>query len=127
MNRRELLKLFGFAGIALALPKAITSIDEYYVSPPYTGLPYVKAFTACGSGKVHRPAEVGIRRIGQEMSLVKFGISPYGGNLEWIARPGDEIIVPDFAPIEVWSSDPMVRAYALVKLPGIDQYEVLET
>ena len=150
MSRREFLKIFGMSlgGIALVGPLTLNDAlvddeeDDYYgrnYEPqpprPYTGLPYIMDFHATGNGSQPRPGTVGLTRsTGRDLfgfpigaHLIYWNMNAYGGFMRWVPCPGSQLIITDHGPIDVWSTTPEIKAYALVRLEGINNFRVLES
>jgi hypothetical protein len=126
MNRRDLFRFFGAAALASALPDLSRAAfegpeDEPLVIPPNPlGVPYIGSLSAFGTAKRHVPVRVGLRR--GEQTVFEYGLSSFGGALHWLAPPGQEILVPEGYPINVFTG-PGADVYALLR--KMDSLEVL--
>lgn len=150
MNRREFLQQFAVS--LAAAPLILNGVEEEdwddkvasgylpertYTVRSYDGPPYVMDFHAQGNGgPSSKHGLVGLTRNYQGFDLFDFPIgetlivnslSAWGGFMRWIPYPGNELYMPEGHPIACWSTNPEIKAYALIRQPGINCFTVLES
>lgn len=109
MNRRDLLQLFGFAGIAAMLPKGDVREVEIDRGQAWRMTAFAAMVTADPTrwGIPPVPMTAGISR-GHDVVL-QFALSPYS-DIHWRSSDifrRDEIVVPAGGEmLNVWASDP---------------------
>ena len=132
MNRRDFLKGFALLGLASATLLDSLEKQEEFDSVPlfvearsWDGPPYLVEFRAQGNSDVPEWAYAGIRRVRGE-ELIQLALNTYGGLSSFIPHPANQIFIPPGFEIEVWRSSPHILAAAIVRMPGIAHYKLLE-